>query len=207
MRRFGFDYANVMSTIAVFIALGGTSYAAMKLPRNSVGYAQFRADAVTSSKVREQVDRARRSHRQRAGAPRTAWPVRPVRSAGPAVPSRSSSAPATRTPPDRASAPARTSRGDHRAAGRTFARDGDDGGDELLERTVARHVSLLRRHRRRAARARQGARPGTGPGATSTDLTLVEVVDTRSARWWHCRAAMTPRSPPARTRVSIAPSS
>lgn len=30
-------YANVMATIAVFIALGGASYAAIKLPKNSVG--------------------------------------------------------------------------------------------------------------------------------------------------------------------------
>ncbi len=52
MRRNRVGYANVMSTIAVFIALGGTSYAVIKLPRNSVGSTQLRADAVTSSKVR-----------------------------------------------------------------------------------------------------------------------------------------------------------
>jgi len=40
-----------MSTIAVFIALGGTSYA---VARNSVGPAQLRANAVTSAKVRNQ---------------------------------------------------------------------------------------------------------------------------------------------------------
>jgi hypothetical protein len=28
-------YANVMATIAVFIALGGASYASLKLPKNS----------------------------------------------------------------------------------------------------------------------------------------------------------------------------
>jgi hypothetical protein len=38
-----------MSTIAVFIALGGTSYA---VARNSVGGAQLKANAVTSTKVR-----------------------------------------------------------------------------------------------------------------------------------------------------------
>lgn len=35
-------YSNVMATIAVFIALGGTSYAVVKLPRNSVGSEQVR---------------------------------------------------------------------------------------------------------------------------------------------------------------------
>ena len=44
-------YANVMSTIAVFIALGGTSYAVTQLPRNSVGSAQIRSGAVGSSEL------------------------------------------------------------------------------------------------------------------------------------------------------------
>lgn len=35
-------YANVMATIAVFLALGGGAYAAFQLPRNSVGTAQVR---------------------------------------------------------------------------------------------------------------------------------------------------------------------
>ena len=34
-------YANVISSLALFIALGGTSYA-LTLPRNSVGSAQIR---------------------------------------------------------------------------------------------------------------------------------------------------------------------
>jgi hypothetical protein len=45
-------FANVMSLIAVFIALGGTSYAVTQLPRNSVGNKQLKRGAVTSSKVR-----------------------------------------------------------------------------------------------------------------------------------------------------------
>jgi hypothetical protein len=45
------SYGNVVATLALFIALGGTSYAALKLPRNSVGNAQIRNDAVTSAKV------------------------------------------------------------------------------------------------------------------------------------------------------------
>lgn len=52
MHRFGLNYASVMATIAVFIALGGTSYAALKLPRNSVGNTQLKANAVTSAKIR-----------------------------------------------------------------------------------------------------------------------------------------------------------
>jgi hypothetical protein len=49
MKRRGFTYANVMSTIALFIALGGTSYA---VARNSIGTAQLKNNAVTSGKVR-----------------------------------------------------------------------------------------------------------------------------------------------------------
>lgn len=45
-------YANVMSTIAVFIVLGGTGLAVTKLPKNSVGRAQIRANAIDSSRVR-----------------------------------------------------------------------------------------------------------------------------------------------------------
>lgn len=47
-----FTYANVVATLALFIALGGTSYAAIKLPRNSVGSTQIRPSAVTTSKIR-----------------------------------------------------------------------------------------------------------------------------------------------------------
>ena len=44
--------ALVISLIALFIALGGTGYAALKLPRNSVGTRQLKNNAVTSSKVK-----------------------------------------------------------------------------------------------------------------------------------------------------------
>jgi hypothetical protein len=46
-------YANVTATLALFIALGGTSYAALTLPRNSVGSAQIRTAAVRSSDIRD----------------------------------------------------------------------------------------------------------------------------------------------------------
>src|SRR3954466_8586478 len=45
-------YANVTATLALFIALGGSSYAAVKLPRNSVGATQIRAGAVRSSEIK-----------------------------------------------------------------------------------------------------------------------------------------------------------
>jgi hypothetical protein len=45
-------YANVTASLALFIALGGTSYAATQLQRNSVGAAQIRAKAVGNSELR-----------------------------------------------------------------------------------------------------------------------------------------------------------
>jgi hypothetical protein len=45
------SYANVTATIALFVALGGTGYAAVNLPRNSVGSKQIRAHAVTGAKL------------------------------------------------------------------------------------------------------------------------------------------------------------
>jgi Collagen triple helix repeat (20 copies) len=41
-----------LALLALFIALGGTSYAAVSLPRNSVGTSQLKASAVTSAKVK-----------------------------------------------------------------------------------------------------------------------------------------------------------
>lgn len=42
----------VVACIALIVALGGTGYAAISLPRNSVGSKQLRPNAVTSGKVR-----------------------------------------------------------------------------------------------------------------------------------------------------------
>jgi hypothetical protein len=57
-------YANVTATVALFIALGGTGYAALSLPRDSVGSRELRPrsvahselgrDAVTSFNVRDE---------------------------------------------------------------------------------------------------------------------------------------------------------
>lgn len=53
VRRVRLSYANVTSSIALFLALGGTSYAVAKLPKNSVGDQQLRSDAVTSPKIKD----------------------------------------------------------------------------------------------------------------------------------------------------------
>jgi hypothetical protein len=45
------SYANVMATIAVFLALGGVATAALKLPKKSVGTKQLKAKAVTEPKL------------------------------------------------------------------------------------------------------------------------------------------------------------
>ena len=45
--------AMVVACIALTVALGGTSYAAIKLPKNSVGPKQLRKNAVTSLKVKD----------------------------------------------------------------------------------------------------------------------------------------------------------
>jgi hypothetical protein len=44
-------FANVVSVIALFVALGGGAYAAIKLPANSVGSKQIKKRAVTPAKV------------------------------------------------------------------------------------------------------------------------------------------------------------
>lgn len=51
-------YANVTATMALFIALGGTSYAVSQLPRNSVGARQVRAGAIGASEIRSRAVRS-----------------------------------------------------------------------------------------------------------------------------------------------------
>ena len=45
------SYSNVTASIALFVALGGTGYAATKLPARSVGSIQLKANAVTKAKI------------------------------------------------------------------------------------------------------------------------------------------------------------
>lgn len=45
------SYANVVASLALFLALGGVGYAAIKLPKNSVGTKQLKNGAVTGKKI------------------------------------------------------------------------------------------------------------------------------------------------------------
>jgi hypothetical protein len=47
------SYANVTASLALFLALGGISWAAATLPRDSVGARQIRTEAVGSSEVKD----------------------------------------------------------------------------------------------------------------------------------------------------------
>jgi hypothetical protein len=51
--------ATVLASLALFVALSGVGYAAVTLPRSSVGTAQLRESAIVSSKVRDGTLRAR----------------------------------------------------------------------------------------------------------------------------------------------------
>ena len=44
-------YANVVSTLCLFVLLGGSAYAAIGVPRNSVGTRQLKAKSVTNGKL------------------------------------------------------------------------------------------------------------------------------------------------------------
>ena len=46
-------FSNVIALLALFIALGGTSYAVTALPKNSVGTQQLKKNAVTGMKVKD----------------------------------------------------------------------------------------------------------------------------------------------------------
>src|SRR5437660_1567173 len=72
--------ANVLALLALFIALGGTSYAALSLPKNSVGTGQIKPRAVTLSKLSTS---ARKSLKGQSGP---AGPTGPAGPSGPAGP-------------------------------------------------------------------------------------------------------------------------
>jgi hypothetical protein len=61
-------YANVAATLALFLALGGAAYAATTLPRNSVGTAQLKAQAVTAAKIAKKTRKQLQGARGPAGA-------------------------------------------------------------------------------------------------------------------------------------------
>lgn len=47
------SYANIVATMALFIALGGVSWAAASLPKNSVGTKQIKKNGVTSTDIKK----------------------------------------------------------------------------------------------------------------------------------------------------------
>ncbi len=47
-------YANVMATLAMFVALGGVAWAATQLPKNSVGAKQLKRNAVRTPKIKDE---------------------------------------------------------------------------------------------------------------------------------------------------------
>lgn len=77
MRRH-LTYANVVASLALFIALGGASYAAIKLPKNSVGTKQIKNKAVTKAKLAKGL-----SVRGKTGAPGVAGPKGDTGAQGP----------------------------------------------------------------------------------------------------------------------------
>jgi hypothetical protein len=79
-------YANVTASLALFVALGGTGYAAITLPRDSVGNKQIRGGAVRSSEIRNNSIQTRDIARRAKAALRgQRGPVGPAGPAGPAA--------------------------------------------------------------------------------------------------------------------------
>src|SRR5919108_4804559 len=65
-RLFRLQPATVVSLVALFVALGGTGYAAIKLPANSVGTKQLKKKAVTLKKIKKST---RKRPKGQKGAP------------------------------------------------------------------------------------------------------------------------------------------
>ena len=93
---------NAVAYIALTMAMGGTSYAAAELPRDSVGSAQIRTSAVRSSDVKDGDLRARdfRAGELPAGPAGLAGPQGPAGPAGPQGPAGPVGRPPTVKLPD-----------------------------------------------------------------------------------------------------------
>lgn len=65
-------FANVMASAAVFIALGGASYAAVSLPKNSVGSKQLRAHSIRQGDLASRSVGTRQLRRRSVTAPKLA---------------------------------------------------------------------------------------------------------------------------------------
>lgn len=171
-------YANVTSTLALFLSLGGVSWAAATLPRNSVGSAQIKAGAVTPAKL------SSAAIRKLAGAPGPEGQAGPQGDRGPAGSSATVDAQLQSTidaqktqiqtlnatvtdlrDRDRGPHPARHRSRDRRECRRHHGddrlRSGHDpdrqGQHELLEDQLRGHPAQRAQRRRR--RARGGAQP------------------------------------------------
>lgn len=74
-----------VALIALFVALGGTSYAAIQLPANSVGTRQLRGGAVTNAKLSHSLRKllARTSPKGTSGVPGAAGATGPAGPTGP----------------------------------------------------------------------------------------------------------------------------
>ena len=80
------SHATVVAYLALFIALGGVSYAAATLPRGSVGTAQIRKGAVTKSKLAAKVRDGLRGPVGPTGPKGDTGPTGPKGDIGPAGP-------------------------------------------------------------------------------------------------------------------------
>src|SRR5215207_7892723 len=78
-------YAGLMSAIALFIALGGASYAALKLPQNSVGTRQLKKGAVSLDKIKPSAQTALRNQKGDKGDQGPQGPKGDQGPAGPGV--------------------------------------------------------------------------------------------------------------------------
>jgi hypothetical protein len=74
--RRGLTFANVTSLLALFVALGGASYAATKLPAHSVGATQLKSKSITLDKISTAARTALKGARGPAG------PIGPAGAAG-----------------------------------------------------------------------------------------------------------------------------
>src|SRR5262245_4088704 len=71
----GYIRRHHIGLLALFVALGGTSYAAVKLPKNSVGTAQIKTHAVTTSKLSTATVKALKGAKGDRGAAGAAGPA------------------------------------------------------------------------------------------------------------------------------------
>lgn len=81
-------YANVASTLALVVALGGTSYAAVAIPKNSIGSQEIANSSITSKDVKNGALKAAdfKAGQLPSGTGGTQGPVGPVGPAGPQGP-------------------------------------------------------------------------------------------------------------------------